>query len=317
MIRNGKIIGDGMDDARYRTQTVKRGDPAFVMSRGALTKVAKNPLKWLRGKEEEGTPSTDWGSLLDCMLLDEANFDVRYTVLPETYPAGARHGKVKSGEINVGDPLPWNSSAAYCDDWEAVHVQGRDAVKAVDYQGCDEAVARLEEDEEIVTILANSRFQVMLTAEWHDPDSGIVVPLKALVDILPNDDCPFKESPESLIDLKTTKNADEDNWARDVGKYGYDVQGSLYLAIWNSIPDVKQRKFFKHILSENEHPYVVEKQSLTLDFLNRGKSIYEYALKTYCQCLSSGQWTGYKKRLVVNGWGQTEPTVWQMATSEP
>lgn len=317
VISNGKIIGENCDSSAYRTQTVKRGDPAYVMSRGSLFDFARNPIKWLRGKEEdEGTTATDWGSLLDCMVLDRPNFNKRYVTTPATYPAGPRHAKVRAGEISVGDPLPWNSNAAYCDEWISANLQGREVADADDVDGCKLAIYNLLRDEDIANILEHSKFQVMLTAEWRDPDTGMVIPLKALVDIVPNEDCPALEAPESLIDLKSTKNAEEESWVRDVAKYGLDVQAALYLEIWNSIPGVKPRTFFKHLISENEHPYYVEKQSLTKEFLDRGKSIYQYALRTYCQCLKTGEWPGYKKRIVVNGWGQTQPTVWQLTNVE-
>lgn len=316
MIKNGKLVAENADNASYRKQDVNRGDPAFVMSRSALCDFAECPIKWLLGTEEKATTATDWGSLFDCRVLDSQNFDKRYAIIPPTYPAGEKHEKVKAGLLQVGDPLPWHSTATYCKDWLAVNVQGRETCKAEDMEGCNMAIARLLEDPDISDILTNSRFQVMVTAEWHDPDTGLVIPVKTLMDIVPNDDCEAPEASESIIDLKSTRSAKPERWVRDVVAYGLHTQAAFYGTVWNSIPGVKPRKYFKHICIENEAPYIVEKQNLSTEFMEMGKKAYESALKRYCQCLTSNEWPGYRNRLTVNGWGQTEPTAWMLANEE-
>jgi len=319
MIIEAKVIGSGITAEDYLRQEVERGHPDYVLSRSDLVEILRCPHRWRAGYKLDSSEARDRGSLWDCLLLDRPNFANRYAVTPETYPAPAHHPKVKKHEIELGDPLPWNANAGWCEDWLSAH-KNQEVVKHDKLLEAEAAVARVMADPELAGIIEASTKQVMVVGTWDDKPTGLKVPLRALLDIVPLLDSPFARW---LLDYKTTNQGGLRLWTRSVASYAYHVQAWLHTVLYVKATG-QDRCEFGHIVQENYEPFHVEKRRLSVEFMALGGVIARNALGLYCQCMRTEQmlrdskapdgsvvvWPGYPGKVILNGWQLVEPEPW-------
>lgn len=305
-----RIVGTGITPAQYLKQEVERGHPEYVLSRSDLVEIARCPARWRAGyMPAKETDATERGSLWDCLLLDKGGFEKRYAIIPDTYPAPAHHAKVKKGEISVGDPLPWNANATWCDEWLTDHQQF-ETVKTPDLEEAKAAVAAVMATEELPRLLDASATQLMVVGRWTDAETNLAVPLRALLDVVPAAKSPYGHT---LIDYKTTVSAEMRAWTASVNKFNYHTQAALHLDLYvAAIGD--GRTTFGHIVQESVPPFHVEKRILSEEFLNMGRAVYRDGLRTYCACLQSDVWPGYRAAIVLDGWQVAEPEPFMIPT---
>lgn len=290
---NSKIIGENQKRGEYGQA---RGDKSFVMSRSQLVEFAKNPEKWLAGAlvEDDSTKQMDFGSALDCLLTMPDSFEATFAVCPAVYPC----------EPTKKDPRaekPWNKNANYCDDWELKQIDaGKTVLSANMLSEVKIAFAAIQSKHAIRTMFECSAKQVLMTADWQDDDSGLIVPFSALVDLVPH--LSSTTWGKSLADLKTARNGNPATWPRTVDDSGYDVQAALYLDIYCAATG-EDRTDFVHIIQENTFPFhvVTPPPLLSSEFLDWGRSKYKSALRLYCQCLSTGVWPSYEQQGIAYG----------------
>ncbi len=295
-LTNGKIIGSNIDSKDYHRQNAKRGEKDFVMSRGELFEFAKCPHRWLMGYEEEETKAIQWGSLMDCMALTPERFESDYAITPAVYK-----------DAKTGEEKPWNWNANVCKEWRRQH-RGKQLVKPETVAEAKKAVSVLMADLPIRGLIKGSQRQVMVTAEYHDKETGVVVSIKTLIDV-----CPVKASPfdESLADLKTTNSAALGSWTQHVYKFGYHWQAAMYLDAYNCAGDDKRIEFL-HIVQENYSPFETGRRLLSQEYVELGRLAYLAALTRYCRCLATGKWPGYdddeNSKTIINGWQLVQPS---------
>lgn len=306
-----------------------RGEKDRVMSRSDLVKFAKCPRKWLRGEPEEEADSLEFGALLDCLALTPDRYEASYAVCPEVYPSrgmqcpscgsvtdSASCKKCKKERVEITVEKEWIWSADYCAKWRTDReAEGRACVKADVASEAWKAVARLWQDSLIESFVKASARQTMVCVDWHDPETGIVVPIKCLLDLVPDRKSDFGTM---LGDLKTARNASKGAWGRVVDAEGYDVQAALYMDAWNAATG-ENRDTFAHIIVENQPPYETARRILSDEFINKGRGQYQNALMDYCQCLKSGDFPGYDdhpRNRTLDGWTVIEPELWQLTKSE-
>lgn len=294
-----KVVGENIKPESYHDAVFERGDKRRVISRSDLMQFAKCPHRWLAGYGEDDTRSKDWGGLVDCLLLTPQFFEDQYAVKPLTYPAD---GKKK------GDPVeekPWNGNAAWCKDWLANNAT-KTCISTKELAEAKKAVAIIEADKELALILKAGRKQVMVVAEFHDAATGVIVPVKCLIDCVPADD-------NALLDLKTTQSGDLKSWGKSVFGFGYHVQAAMYLDAWNAATG-EDRKWMRHVVQENFAPYETAKRIITEDYIAIGRGQYTAALRHYCDCLAANYWPGYDAdaELQISGWAIVEPESWML-----
>ena len=285
-LSNCKIVKDNCPHEEYPKQPdgVKRGNPLYVMSRSELVEFFLNPKRWLDGfglDEDDSTPSTDWGTLIDCLVTGKDKFDSQFAVAPSMYP-GAK-----------GEEKPWTRQANYCKEWEADReAEGRQVVKADIMEQAELAVKAIHSDDVISELLSVSRKQVYLTGIWNDKTTGLEIPLRVLIDLVPP-----KEHPHFgrwLSDFKTARNGNPSQWARVVEDCNYDIQAALYFDIYCAATK-EDRTDWVFALQENVAPYHVVKPlpALSQEFMAWGRLKYQKALSAYALCLSQNIWPSY------------------------
>lgn len=295
--RNAKIICTDANPAEYHeaSRLPVRGHPQFPVTNSMLNVLAQNPRRWLHGYEPPASDAKDYGSLLDCLLLTPDQFEKRYAVPPSHY---TRDGERKDWRNDLRIPE--------VKAWHEAH-KGKEHVSGEDLAEARAAAKAFSADPVINAFHEASETQVWLEAEYVDPATARVVPVKALLDL-----APWKESEfaSCLGDLKTTRNASRFVWRRYAYQMGYHRQGALSLDLYNAATN-EQRDTWCWLLQENYRPYETAKRMASPDFLAVGRLEYQSALALYCRCLQSGEWPGYDDHPeAVQGWSVVEPEDW-------
>ena len=304
-LQSASVIGDRVSVATYRKQTLKRGELGYTMSRSELMEFMWNPRRWKNGFERKDTDDMAWGSLVDCLALTPDLFKTLYAVAPATYPSTGR------GKSAPTEHKEWNRRAAYCQDWEAAQeLEGRTVITEKEFNTARKAARILLEDHEVAQLVIASKSQVLLTASYHDDDNGVIVPLKMLLDLVPD-----KQHPEyggKLADLKTSVSAQPHMWTKTVFNHHLHVQAALYLDAYN-LATGEVRDTFLHIIQENYAPYDVSRRFLSQEFIAAGRATYTAALALYARCVATQTWPGYA-HTGINwlGWQITEPEPWMI-----
>jgi hypothetical protein len=306
---NAHVSGENIDPETYHAMAGERGEPTYVMGRGALMEFSRCPMRWRMGYVSPESESKTWGTMLDAAALTPARFQAQFVAQPETYPAQANHQKVKKGTISEGDPLPWNNNATYCADWCELQV-GKTIIRHADAINVEAAVARLHGDEIIHDLFRCSKKQVQVTGEYHDQETGIVVPVKSLIDLLPS--AHNVTWGKCVADLKTTTSAGQKAFKRTLFMYGYHVQAAWYLDLYVAATG-EDRTDFLNVVQESFPPFQPGRRLISSELVELGRSDYIGALRDYCQCLKTGTWPDYERGdRVINGFSAVELEAWMI-----
>lgn len=319
MLKNAKIISRGTSQLDYFKEEFKRGDPKFVASSSMLRLFGPCPSRWIKGYQPPDTKAKDFGSLFDCRVLTPETFTSRYAVSPSTYKTTGMEcpscktitdsKKCKTcGELReeVTVEKPWNSSATVCKEWEADH-EGKQIVTTKALAAVDAARNRLLGDDILKSFLESSERQIWMTVEWHDEATGLVIPMKSLIDLLPKLDSEFEKC---IGDIKAVRSGATVPFKKQVAKMGWHIQAALYLDVYKMATG-EDRVDFCFLGVENFEPYEPYRKTMSEKFLSIGRSAYETLLKRYCQCLKANVWPSYDDtKDSLGGWTLLEPEPW-------
>lgn len=339
--QNAKIQGVGVDAATYHAKNAQhpRGSKEFVISPSSLKAFAQLPSRWVRGWNPPDSKSKQWGNLVDCRTLTPQLFESRYAVEPSHYTfAGMQCPKCKTvteaktcracgvERVKFETKKEWNYTADVCRKWREERLaEGRTPVDSQLLSQCDAAVKRLFEvvdgDDTIQRWFEACDRQVLVTGEWHDEPTGLVIPVSALIDLVPR---PNTEFAGNLGDFKSAVSAHPIVFQRQAFKYGYHLQAAFDLDLFNAAtPDERPRDTWCFIIQENFEPwepnraiYGQERDMGQPGFVELGRDAafggYEGLLAQYCQCLKRGQWPRYNNTdESVDGWCVLRPEPFQ------
>ena len=281
----------------------------FILSRSQLRAFGKNPSKWWRKTGRDETSAMRYGSLLDAMLLAPEHFERAFTQRPDEYPV----------ECKKGGPLtmkPWHSGANWCKDKLAeFEAEGLTPYTSGDMMSARSAITRLLGDDDITRVLLGSRKSVFVLVNYLDRATGLNVPIKIMVDLVP--DCDPERG--SLGDLKTTSDASGEVWQRHVFSMGYHYQAAMYLDAWNACTGEDRQGWF-HVVSESSAPFEPAQRALSTEFIELGRNEYQRDLALFCECVDAGKWPGYdgethSRLILTGGWHLVEPMPWMAANA--
>jgi hypothetical protein len=295
---NCKIVGDGVDHDIYAMQPrgERRGELAYVMSRGELMTFAECPVKWLQGVENDDTKSTDWGDLIDSLLLSPAKAEMKFAVAPAEYEPGK----------------PWNYNAKKCKEWREDKIAaGMTVTTETEMKKATTALVALQRNKDIMELVECSKTQVMATGEYHDGATGLKIAVKVLLDLVPDKHHP--RFGKSLADFKTTKNAAMFEFGRDINNHNYDAQEGLYLPVYVGATG-EDRVDWQLAIQESSEPFHPEIYTMSTAFMENGEMKILKALKLYCWCHKNNTWPGYSltARTKYNGIAICEPEDWMV-----
>jgi len=276
---NCKIVGEQVDPAVYLASDKERGERDYVMSRSSLMEVWLCAERWKNGFERKESDATEYGNRFDTLVLDPERWPEKYAVHPENYPC----------EPTKKDPRtekPWNGNSDWCKAWKAeTEKAGKVVLSVKEDADVKDAVIILHKQPEISALIQASRKQVHIVGEYHDPKTGLRIPVKTLIDLV---------SEDKLGDLKSASSADPLRWGKTCFDYNYDAQAGMNLDLWNAATGEERTDFF-HIIQENYAPWQVcfPIPVLSAELVEIGRAKVLSALRHYALCLESNNWPGY------------------------
>lgn len=301
-LTNGRVVSLDYDAESYHRIGGKRGQRDYVMSHGGLRSFRGCPSRWLAGYESKDTDSREWGRLLDTVVLTPHRFRDRYAIKPLEYK-----------DSKTGEMKPWNGNSNVCKEWIASH-SNRELISMDTWKQVEAAAKALKSDPRAADVLDHSHVQVYVACEFKDSATGITVPIKCLLDLVPKRQ--NAQWGKWLFDLKTSQGAGNGKWKRDVFNFGYHVQASFYCDAYESATG-EDRPEFGHIVQESFEPWQVGRRMLGPSFLELGRQTYLHDLKVYCQCLKTGVWPDYDSgQNTIEGFTMVEPEGWMVTQNE-
>jgi hypothetical protein len=124
--------------------------------------------------------------------------------------------------------------------------------------------------------------EIEQTIAWRCKETGIW--LKARPDAIPNASGDF-------ADIKTTTSVQSADLARTIAEYGYHQQAALIASGWHALTG-KDIASFSFVFVEKSPPYCVRIVTLRDDDLARGERQNLVAIKTFAECMKTGEWPG-------------------------
>lgn len=286
--KNCKVIGKSLSPSDYHNHEISRGDIRHPVSPSMLKSFAHCPSRWFNGYQSPDSDSKDFGNLLDTLVLTPELFKTRYALEPVEYTN------------DDGDKKPWHNGAKACKKWrQEQESEGRIITNCGDLADAQTASKRIVNDEILSSFINACDKQVLVEGEWHDVKTGLTLPVRCLIDLVPRLDTEFANC---LGDLKSTRSASIIAFQRDVFRLGYHLQAGFDLDLYNAATR-QQRLTWCFAIQENFEPYEIGRRMLKYpepgeqpesgNLLNLGRIQYKKMLENYAWCLKNKQWPSY------------------------
>lgn len=230
------------------------------ISKSGLDKINRSPAHYRHG-ELTTSKAMEIGSALHAAILEPEVFEAQYLMLPDVADRRSSEYKaaVKSrgeGNVLVGKEVARIEGMvnAITGNYKCAKIMGRDGWRELAF-------------------FAN------------DPDTGVLCKIK--IDFLAMGDGGYY-----AVDLKSTSNADPDEFSRSVERYNYHVQSSFYSDVFEwATGQILTRFWFAAV--ESEKPHGVICRYLCDDSVEIGSAQYRDNLDTYANCLMHDFWPCY------------------------
>ena len=264
----------------------------------------------LRGSAE--TDALRFGSAMHMCVLEPEIFEVRYQAKGQCAaftgggkgPRCSSNGKflMESGQMFCGTHKPEGKvdtvkTLLDPEDYVACHAM-RDAVKGK--RRASNLIGAAGDFE--LSIVWHEEVEVMIDGALVD----VVLPMKARLD---------HYSPDlgggTILDLKSTEDAQEEAFMKTIFKYGYHRQGWLYRRGGRKVGLPVEN--YTILAMEKSPPFEVGVFRLMEAALDAGENVTMNLMKLYARCRHTNTWPGYPDRvrdITLPDWG------WQATDDE-
>ena len=282
-LQNGAAAPTLKTGFHYLPENVYHGLNACSQSRlKLLDRSALHLLHELRNPEDP-SPQMKFGNLCHKSVWEPEAFQNSYVAIPDlTEGILTKDGKPTSSP---------KATTEYKDRLAAFARAniGREFVDQSDWDKCLAISERLYTHERIGVLLSEVS-QTELSALWQDSDTGLLC--KARIDADSSD-------LETVIDLKTTRDASPAEFERQIYALKYHWQGAFYLDAMQALG--KTRTDFLIIAVETEAPYACAVYNLRPEIIELARREMAPLKRFYKDCLARGEWPGYPTDIVDIG----------------
>jgi hypothetical protein len=219
---------------------------------------------------KEDTEAQGFGQALHMAILDPSAFETEFAFSPLNPETGRDYDRrTKEGKAA----------------WTAFEAQNKDKILV---KGSEAArIRRISEKvwaHPTAREILGGRGTNELGVVWTDPESGVLC--KALIDRVTQ-----FEGWTTIVDLKSTVDASDDGWPRQVMRWGYHIQAAYYMDGFNSIQEGKRR--FVFIAVEKDPPYALRVHEPKPSAIAQGRIEYKALLLQFAEALKNDYWPSY------------------------
>jgi exodeoxyribonuclease VIII len=241
------------------------------ISKSGLDLVARSPLhywnRYLNPDREpvEPTPAMQLGTAIHTAVLEPDRFADEYAIAPKV------DRRTKDGKST------WEAFQTEC------LIQKRTPISADDYAVCA-AISRQLHHHPAAAVLFKAGIAEQ-SVFWNDPDTGVLCKCR-----------PDWLLTGAMVDVKSTRDASRDAFARSVVNYDYHVQAAWYL---DGIAQATGEALGAFIFAayETDAPYAVAFYHADADMIALGRQEYRRRLRIYADALAANRWPGYPAEL--------------------
>ncbi len=225
------------------------------------------------------------GNLAHCAILEPAEFEKRYRVVPANAPR-----RPTEAQWNAANPSESSVKAmAWWTQWNE-QTNGATVVTNDQYTTAMRQAESVRKIADVRDALDRGRAEV--SAFWTDEMTG--VQCRARPDWV--HDC--GSAGDILLDVKTYGDASAREFRRQIARKRYHVQDAFYS---DGYAEAAQRAVlgFVFVAVESEWPYAANAVMLDDESKAAGRFQYSADLSKYQQCLSTGAWPGYSSGIDI------------------
>jgi exodeoxyribonuclease VIII len=265
------------------------GDKAIGSS--GLKRLSISPLHYWAAhvdpaRESVDKPAFAFGRAWHTAVFEPAEFDARYVVMPEGLDRRTKEGKALFAELTANGSEVLSST-----DAAAVHKMARIALR--------HPISRVVFEQQKEHGAAEVSFFA------RDAASGAGVKIRPDYMLAPCDAFPHG----LIIDGKTTNDAGEEGFARQVWNLGYGLQAALYVRTFQQVFGTAKRPSFLWLAQEKESPHAAAYYAAGEDLIAHFDAKIEPLLVTFAECSAANRWPGYAEKvgtLSMPAWAQKE-----------
>lgn len=221
---------------------------------------------------EEETKAKKIGTAWHCAFFEPSQYAQRYITLPDGLTRKSREGRSLIEELeNDGLITLTPDEAKMVNDMAASSTQ--------------HPVTK------VLFSLPGARTETSIFA--IDPLTG--APMKIRPDFMT---APCQMFPNGLIvDGKSCKNASDEEFGRDIWNWEMLLQAAFYCDVYQLVFKTKKRPEFLWHPCEKDEPHDCNYFSATEAHIAYGRQQYKPLLKIFAECLKTGQWPGYSRKV--------------------
>lgn len=232
--------------------------------------------KWAMDHPKDPTDAMNNGQALHVATLEPGRFDGMFYLCPPC-----------DGRTKEGKELLAHHTAAAAQEGKTMLRQGlkEDAGK-VESLAAYRGMANAIHASKAASLFFKGQGQNEVTLLWIDPATGL--PCKGRVDSLRED---------YVLEIKSTRNADDWSFGKDCFSMGYHIQAANYLQGLKIITG----KRYGHVIVavESAPPYDVKVHMLDDAAQQTGASQYNELLVRFAECKKTNQWPGYEDKVTT------------------
>lgn len=132
-------------------------------------------------------------------------------------------------------------------------------------------------------MIVSPHSQVERSGIWTDAETGVTCRLRPDL---------YRPDLGIIFDLKSTRCAEAETFARDVANYGYHAQEAWYSDGWRALG--QNVEAFVFIALEKDAPYCRAAYELLPSIVDEGRIAMRKTLRLYAQCAAVDRWPGYE-----------------------
>ena len=230
--------------------------------------------------DDRDTDALRFGNLYHRYVLQRDEFDVSVKILDD----GTRQALLEKA-IDAGSKATKFSKnlKSYQEFKKAKDAAGIDMIDEFTARKLQSMQIAIDRDDDIREALSQPG-QSEISLYFGLPFGERFIQCKARIDHLP-------ESPPDILDLKSCRSANAEEFARSIPRLGYDLQAAFYKLAVNSLGG--EHDNFRFICQEKEPPYLAAIYDMPPDWMAYAEHELNAILSRVKTCLERDDWGGY------------------------
>lgn len=265
------------------TEGIHRGlsNEEYHADRSALSSTAlklidkKTPYhlrSYLDSPPAEPTPALRMGAAVDCLTFEPELFDKQFVVAPKSLNRRTKEGK---------------------ETWAKLQADKRTLLTDAEHQEALGTAKAIRSNPVWVDLSHTGEAQ--LSFVWRDPVTGLLC--KCRPDW-------YDEETQTVIDLKTARDADPEKFSKAVADYGYHIQAAFYSDGIRACGKPVKRFIFGVIEKPDDRntfeasPRLMAFYELSIEDIDAGRDSYVSSLAAVNFCMINDEWEGYTNSVI-------------------